>query len=262
MLHLLAQTDLAIDLRGLKKHGKCRVPSCLIGNFMSEYTSTKKLNIEPESIVKNYNAYGLQAIHDIDCGDFLRGLLYEIGEDKEHNPNQVKNQTLVSLEWKFECSNCNRFLTINVKDYVLKISISEEKSLEKLIEEFLQVKKCPCGNTCKVNPKVKQLGKYLYLEIDRSVVIAEDSEDQTSKEIRLFSLKLQPSYTLFGFKYACFGTVSYMLEEEDGGHYVTYLFPSSNECLKIHETEAKCQWRRPDFDTETVLVALQQIGKH
>ena len=99
----------------------------------------------------------------------------------------------------------------------------------------------------------------MYLEIDRSV---QDVEDQTSKEIRLFSLKLQPTCNLFGFQYACLGTVNYMLEDEDGGHYVTYLFPSPSECLKIHETESKCQWRRPDFDTETVLIAFQQTGNY
>ena len=85
-----------------------------------------------------------------------------------------------------------------------------------------------------------------------------DTIDESAKEIRLFSLKLQPTYELFGSEYRCIGTVNYNVENEDGGHYVTYLFPSINECLRIHETDATIQWKRPDFDNETVIVALQR----
>lgn len=51
-----------------------------------------------------------------------------------------------------------------------------------------------------------------------------------------------------------------MLDNEDGGHYLTYLLSSPSECIKVHETEFKTQWRRPDFDTETVIVALVELG--
>ena len=88
-----------------------------------------------------------------------------------------------------------------------------------------------------------------------------DSTDSTHyKDIRLFSLKLQPSYKLLGFQYAVLGTVNYYIQNEDGGHYITYFFPSPNECLTIHEYESKPQWKKPDFDTETVIVALAKIG--
>ena len=75
-------------------------------------------------------------------------------------------------------------------------------------------------------------------------------------------MKLQPTYELFGSEYRCIGTVNYMVENEDGGHYVTYLFPSINECLRIHETDATIQWKRPDFDNETVIVALQRSASY
>ena len=68
---------------------------------------------------------------------------------------------------------------------------------------------------------------------------------------QVFSLKLQPTYDLLGSQYGCLGTINYKLDSEEGGHYVTNLFPSSNECLKVHELEAKCSWKKPDFDTET-----------
>ena len=48
---------------------------------MSEYVEGKKTQLDPNGIVENYSAFGLQAIHDVDCGDFLRGVLYELGKD-------------------------------------------------------------------------------------------------------------------------------------------------------------------------------------
>ena len=92
-----------------------------------------------------------------------------------------------------------------------------------------------------------------------SPFFSEDTLDDTSKEIRLFSLKLKPSYVICGSKYAVLGTVNYYVQNEDGGHYITYFFPSPNECLTIHESESKPQWKKPDFDAESVIVALQKI---
>ena len=189
--------------------------------------------------------------------------MYEIGEDKTHYPNKTKEKCFIWLEWKFECPGCHRFLTMQVKDYVLKIKVPEEKSLEKLLEDYLNCKKCAsCGKLCEVEPRVKNLGPNLFLEIDRSILINDNSleaQDETSKEIRLFSLKLKPTYNFFGHQYRCLGTINYKLDIEEGGHYVTYLFPSNNECTIVHEMEAKTQWKKPDFDTETVIVALKKI---
>ena len=100
--------------------------------------------------------------------------------------------------------------------------------------------------------------EYLYSEI--IIFNISDYIDEASKEIRLFSLKLQPSYELFGSKYALLGTVNYYVQKEEGGHYITHFFPTQNECLSIHESESRPQWKKPDFDAESVIVALQKIG--
>lgn len=272
VLHLLAQMDLFRDLKPLKKHAKCTKAYCLMVNFMNEYSNGQRYQLEPLSIVKNYASFGLDSIHDtIDVGDFLRGALFEIGSDasndEHYKDTSVRNMTFVHLEWKFECEKCQRFLTMNVKDYVLKLKISEEKSLEKILEDFFFKKKCPCGKICcHLKPNVKSKGKYVFLEIDRTVSTVSsdpmDSKlvDESSKEIRLFSLKLKPQYKLFEEDYKVIGTINYMLDNEDGGHYVTYLFPTFDEYLKVHELETKyLQWRKPDFDTETVIVALEKL---
>lgn len=142
---------------------------------MSEYTSGRKVNIEPESIVKNYSSFGLEAIHDVDCGDFLRGALFEISKDQNCSTNNVKNLAFVSLEWKFECSKCNRYMTMSLKDFVVKIKVAQEASLKDLLKTFLHTKTCPCGQSCEVPPGVKHLGKYIFLEIDRSIYVGKYS---------------------------------------------------------------------------------------
>ena len=48
---------------------------------MSEYVEGKKSQLDPKAIIQNYPTFGLQAIHEVDCGDFLRGVLYELGKD-------------------------------------------------------------------------------------------------------------------------------------------------------------------------------------
>ena len=62
------------------------------------------------------------------------------------------------------------------------------------------------------------------------------------------------------YEEVCDVCLNYYIQNEDGGHYITYFFPSPNECLTIHEYESKPQWKKPDFDTETVIVALAKIG--
>lgn len=169
ILHLLAQTEIIENL--VTNHDEnCKKASCLMANFMSQYLGNVTKIIKPDLIVKNYKSFGLEAIYDTDVGDFLRGVLHKIGENHLEQ-NQVKNQAFIWIEWKFECPSCQRFLTMNVKDYVLKVKVPEEKPLEKLLEDYLRVKKCPCGKLCKIGePRVKNIGKYLFLEIDRSIL--------------------------------------------------------------------------------------------
>ena len=42
---------------------------------------------------------------------------------------------------------------------------------------------------------------------------------------------------------------------------MTNLFPTKNELIRIHETDFKTIKRLPDFDVDTVVVALQKIGQ-
>jgi len=72
---------------------------------------------------------------------------------------------------------------------------------------------------------------------------------------------LNASYNVFGFRYALLGTVNYKLDSDEGGHYVTNLFPNKNELIRIHETDFKTIKRLPDFDVDTVIVALQKVGE-
>lgn len=58
------------------------------------------------------------------------------------------------------------------------------------------------------------------------------------------------------------GTVSYHLDAvEGGGHYITNLLESKNQCIEIHEAEINSVRKKPDFGSDTVIVALKKIGE-
>jgi len=245
----------------------------------------------------------------VDCGDFLRACIKQIctqsvrsnddsGVDykleneernsqngKERDSNQgtngngqihsdngmdIKHSFYISIEWKFECESCHRYMVSNMKEYVLKIDGSKEGSLADLLQKFLHYKVCSCGNKCEVEPNVKHHGKYLFIEIDRSVdsnqpILIDSPQylqnkgcDSSSKELSLYSLRLEEYYQLFGHEYLLFGTVDYNLEIDEGGHYITNLFSRNPECIRIHETEIKWVRKKPDFDVDTVIVALKK----
>ena len=169
ILHLLAQTEIAEELQKLGHQSDSISPSSLSSKLFSEYLNTKKLMIDADLIVKNYKTFGLDAVHDLDCGDFLRGFLKAVGEDKSCSPNELTQKCRIWLEWKFECNQCHRFLAMHVKDYVLKLRVPEEKSLHDLLNEFIHTKVCRCGKVNNISPVIKNAGKYLFLEIDRTV---------------------------------------------------------------------------------------------
>lgn len=292
-LHLLAQTDL-VSSENLSSHSNectCTKASCLLAHFYNKKyfnsnkrergSSSKKVN--PECIIQNYKSFGLETTPTtVDSGEFLRACLYELCSPKlvekgqnycevKEDPDcpvkkdqqvekHLKSMMHLSLEWKFECPGCKRYMYMSMQDYVLKLSGSIAGSLEELLDSFLHLKKCKCGTTCKVYPGVKSAGEYIFLEIDRTVANNDENEDLDSKELSLFSLKLRPHYNLFGFKYAVLGTINYLLDSEEGGHYLTYLFcPSGAEIMRIHEGECKSVRRRPDFDSDTFVVALKKV---
>ena len=169
VLHLLAQTDLAKSFKSCDKTG-CSSASCLLAQFFSEYLIPKKVPLEVETLAKNYCAFGLNTIQDTDCGDFLRGALRHASSKDKCLENDAENLCFNYIEWKFECPKCLRFMTMALKDFVLKISVKQEKSLDNLLHDFLKTKSCPCGQLCEVEPTIKKIGKYVFLEIDRTVV--------------------------------------------------------------------------------------------
>ena len=69
------------------------------------------------------------------------------------------------------------------------------------------------------------LKRFDYYSIKNYVCIALIADESSSKELSLYSLRLEESYKIFGCKYTLFGTVNYNLELDEGGHYITNLFP-------------------------------------
>ena len=63
-----------------------------------------------------------------------------------------------------------------------------------------------------------------------------------------------------------------IFEIAGGGHYTTCLFDTdetqarslsqNKEVMQIHEDEVRTVRIKPDFDTDTVIVALKRSGKH
>lgn len=168
VLHLLAQTDFAKIVKPCPIKS-CVSPVCLLGQFFSNYMCPKDVPLDITRITKNYHKFGLRTIQEIDCGDFLRGLLSNVAKDQVHMPNEIHENSFFNVDWKFECPNCRRYMTMTLKDYCVKIKVSQENALAQLLEDFLYTKSCPCGQYCRIEPTVKHLGKYLFLEIDRAV---------------------------------------------------------------------------------------------
>lgn len=146
----------------------------------------------------------------------------------------------------------------SIKDFVLTLDGGAESgSLEELLRRFLHEKRCvSCGNRAEdIEPEVRHLGRYIFVEIDRTTV---SSTDEESKELSLYSLQLKSEYEVLGVKYSLLGCVNYDLEHESGGgHFITYLFNNGGLLTRVHETESKqSQDRKPDFDSDVVIVAL------
>jgi hypothetical protein len=69
------------------------------------------------------------------------------------------------------------------------------------------------------------------------------------------------SYSVFGFRYSVLGCISYNLDCAGGGHYTTDLFPNAIDSTVVHETTVKTAKRKPDFDSDTVIVCLKKVGE-
>ena len=115
---MLAQTDFAIELTPKADHENCKAASCIMAKFLNTYYhvgfgsgSNKSMLLDPVTLVSNYSSFGLddQDVNEIDCGDFLRSCLFKIGQTSVgHLGKDLQHLSHVSLEWKFECPNCQR----------------------------------------------------------------------------------------------------------------------------------------------------------
>ena len=258
VLHLLAQTEIPKHLEAISHHSKCAEPSCLLAHFFDRYRKSQKRSLSILEIAQNYKNFGIDD-QPVDCGDFLRSCLACLSKGTpEHGGNGQELRSLfsVALQWKFECDGCKRFMVMSMEDQVLRVDGSRGGSFEELLNNFLHETKCRCGQKCRVYPGVKSSGKYLFVEVNRSCDTGNDV-----KELILYSLQLKDYYSVFGFRYSMFGVINYNLELEGGGHYVTNLFPDEIDLVRIHEQNWKSVKRRPDFDCDTVIVALKKVGK-
>ena len=84
-------------------------------------------------------------------------------------PKSLRNLFLTTIEWKFECQNCQRFVKAQIEDILLKLEASEVKSFENQLNYFLQTRKCICGTISPAEFKLKRgmcnLTKSRYLRI-------------------------------------------------------------------------------------------------
>ena len=127
------------------------------------------------------------SVGTVDCGDFLRLCLQKVGDSfaKHLKVDHVHSSCFVSVEWKFECVGCLRYIVTSYKDYVIKIDGFQEASFDEHIGSFLGKKVCLCGTLNSVQPLVKHAGKYLFFEVNRSPIesaaTAPDHEKQTGR---------------------------------------------------------------------------------
>ena len=71
-------------------------------------------------------------------------------------PKSLRNLFLTTIEWKFECQNCQRFVKAQNEDILLKLEAPEVKSLEHQLDSFLQTRKCTCGVKSPADFKIKR----------------------------------------------------------------------------------------------------------
>ena len=74
---------------------------------------------------------------------------------------------------------------VNLRDSVITLDGSRESSFGQLLDKFVRLKACRCGNVCSV-VQTGELGEFVLFEVDRAL-----SGDDNSKEIVLYPLQLE-----------------------------------------------------------------------
>ena len=141
------------------------------------------------------HSFGIESL-PLDCATFLRLLLDTVAGAKpdDHlalDAPKIKALFEVSLQWKYECTECKRFCVVKKRDCVLRLDGSKESTFGDLLEKFIRLKACgACGFVCPIfvvgEFKVQHAGEYLLVEVDRTL-----SGDDNEKEIVLYPLQLE-----------------------------------------------------------------------
>ena len=192
-LHLLAQTGLADLMKEpLEGHTECPQPGCILASFFSLYKTAKSTTAQ--RISQNYASFGIEAL-PLDCATFLRLMLDTVGHSRpdDHltlDASKIKSLFEVSLQWKYECTECKRFSVVNMRDCLLTLDGSRESTFGDLLEKFIRLKACPCGFVCPIfvvgEFNFQHAGEFLLFEVDRTI-----SGDDNTKEIVLYPLQLE-----------------------------------------------------------------------
>eukprot|EP00095_Tigriopus_kingsejongensis_P002733 maker-scaffold226_size249562-snap-gene-1.17 protein:Tk02733 transcript:maker-scaffold226_size249562-snap-gene-1.17-mRNA-1 annotation:"hypothetical protein" len=261
IVHLLAQTELGARLDPPEHHrGGCPAASCVLGHYIRDYARGRRVVPDFEVVARAYARFQVPEL-PVDCGDFLRGALRAVAQcSREHRGgalDAIETAFQISLQWKFECPGCQRFMVMTGRDFVLRIEGAQAGSLAQLLNRYLHEKTCQCGATTRVYPGVQRAGEYILIEIDRNCRVSQGEED--AKEIALYSLQLEPTYHIFGCEYTVLGTVNYDVANHGGGHFITKLFSGALDLISVHEDIIQTERKKPDFDADAVIVALQRL---
>ena len=182
-----------------------------------------------------------QALDYWETDSFILNFSLFIRTVLENTPREevsyFKDEFLTIIEWKFECQSCKRFVKTRFEDFLLKISANEPKSFKSHLNCFLQNKTCICRQTTSTKPELRQgrnpliinkslkinilfgqtqtllhnfqrfdsAGEWLFVEVDRSQDIEENSEES---EVALYPLNLVTTYNILDQQYEIFATVN------------------------------------------------------
>ena len=175
------------------------------------------------------------------CSLYIRTVLQNTSREDVQN---FHNEFITIIEWKFQCQTCQRFVRTRFEDFLLKINANEPNTFESHLNYFLQNKACSCKQRSSANPQLKQgrksfeilrftftlpcwgiffatkicvnfqrfcsAGEWLFVEVDRSQDVEENSEES---EVSLYPLNLVNTYNIADQQYEVFATVNLNLGE-------------------------------------------------
>jgi len=251
-LHLISQTDLS-QLSSLCNNINClEHPACLLHQFFLQYF--QETPFYPHYIIENAFVFGVNSwpSNSLHLSRILRLFI-------DSAPKSLRNLFLTTIEWKFECQNCQRFVKAQNEDILLKLEAPEVKSLEHQLDSFLQTRKCTCGAKSPADFKIKRAGKWLLLEVDRTLEPTCGDKENEGSKVSLYSLKLNNTYNIQEHQYQLFATVNLNLDINEEGHFNVNFILNPEEVVTIHEDSIKQRYIEPSFDNNVMFVVLKKL---